>query len=116
MIKELTSLQQFDEILQTSQQRPILLFKHSTACSASSRSWRNFQRFAESEARPEYWRVRVLENRALSLHVARQTHVQHESPQVLLLHHGKVVWHDSHEGITAAALRQAVTPLFAPEV
>ncbi len=115
MIKDLNSPEQFEEILQTSQQRPVFLFKHSTSCFTSSYAWRIFQKFAASEARPEHWRVLVLEQRALSQHLARQTGVQHESPQVLLLHEGKVVWHDSHEGITANALQKNLDTVLARE-
>ena len=115
MIKDLDSPEQLNEILQSSHERPVLLFKHSTSCFISSHAWRTFQRFVESETRPEYWCVRVIEKRALSQHVARQTNVQHESPQVLVFHRGKVVWHDSHEGITVGALQKNLTPWLMPE-
>lgn len=114
MIKELNTLEQFTEILQTSQARPVVLFKHSTSCFTSSHAWRVFQRFVEGEPRPEYWLVHVIEQRKLSQHVAQHIGVRHESPQVLLLHKGQVVWHDSHEGITASALQKHLTPLLAP--
>lgn len=114
MIKELNTLEQFDEILQASQERPVLLFKHSTSCFISSHAWRIFQRFVESESRPEYWLVRVIEQRKLAQFVAQRSAVRHESPQVLLLHKGQVVWHDSHEGVTASALQKHLAPLLAP--
>ena len=113
MIKDLNSPEQFDALLQVSQACPVFLFKHSTACFTSSYAWRQFQRCAESESRAEYWCVRVLEQRALSQHVARQTNVQHESPQALLFHHGRVVWHDSHEGITIGALQKSLATVLA---
>lgn len=115
MIKDLNSPEQFEEILQTSRQRTVFLFKHSNACFTSSYAWRIFQNFAANEARPEYWRALVLEQRALSQHIARQTQVQHESPQVLLFYDGKVVWYDSHEGITANALQKNLAAVLARE-
>ncbi len=108
MINELTSTEQFFEILQTSKQRPVCLFKHSTACGTSAGAWRDFQRFAESEPRPEYWRVLAIEQRALAKFIAQHTTVRHESPQVLLFHEGKVLWHASHWNITAQALQKAL--------
>jgi bacillithiol system protein YtxJ len=53
--------------------------------------------------------VRVIEERPVSLGFAEKVGVQHESPQALLVKNGQVVWHDSHWGITASALREAVT-------
>lgn len=114
MINELTSQAEFDEILRTSTPRPVFLFKHSTACSTSTGAWRDFQRLAETEARADYWRVLVIENRALSQQVAKQTSLRHESPQVLLFHKGRVVWHESHWRISVKALQKSLEVLLAP--
>jgi bacillithiol system protein YtxJ len=53
--------------------------------------------------------VRVIEERPISLALAERAGVRHESPQALLIKNGKGVWHDSHWGITAAALKVAAT-------
>ncbi len=108
MIKELTAAEQLEEILQTSKQRPVLLFKHSTSCLTSASAWREFQRFAEAESRPEYWRLLVIERRALARLVAQQTAVRHESPQTLLLYNGKTIWHESHRRISFKALQKSL--------
>lgn len=54
--------------------------------------------------------VRVIEERPVSLALAERVGVQHQSPQALLIKNGKVIWHDSHGRITAAALKAAVGP------
>ena len=48
--------------------------------------------------------VDVIEDREISAEITRASSVRHESPQVLLLKGGRVVWHASHYGITAEAV------------
>lgn len=115
MIRELSATAQIGEILETSAQRPVFLFKHSTACGTSSAAWRDFQQWAANEPRAEFWRVLAIERRELSQYVEQRTGVRHESPQVLLFHNGKVVWQQSHWRITLQALRQALQATSAPE-
>jgi bacillithiol system protein YtxJ len=51
----------------------------------------------------------VIEDRSLSLRVAQAIGVGHESPQVILLHKGKAVWHTSHWSITEEEMRAALS-------
>lgn len=55
--------------------------------------------------------VRVIEERPVSLALAERVAVKHESPQALLIRDGQALWHDSHEAVTAQALRAAVSRL-----
>jgi bacillithiol system protein YtxJ len=52
--------------------------------------------------------VRVIEERPVSLALAQQVGVTHQSPQALLIKNGKAIWNDSHYSITADALKAAV--------
>lgn len=86
-----------------------LLFKHSTACSVSAKSFREYEAFRAAWPEvPTGW-IDVVADRAWSQHVAAVTGVHHESPQALLIRKGRVVWHTSHGAITRAALADAVT-------
>ena len=81
-----------------------LVFKHSTRCPVSSAAWREVAAFRKAHPDAVVLVVHVVEQRALSNAVASRTGVRHESPQAILLENGRVAWHDSHEGVTAAAL------------
>ena len=48
--------------------------------------------------------VDVRAERPLSQDIAARTGVRHESPQVIILRRGAVVWSASHEDITAGAI------------
>ncbi len=52
---------------------------------------------------PVYW-VDVKGQRPLSREIAGRLGITHESPQAILLRRGTPVWHDSHSGVTAAAI------------
>ena len=50
----------------------------------------------------------VLAERALARGLVALLGIPHESPQVLVFKGGQVVWHGSHEGISANALSSAL--------
>lgn len=109
--KQLLSMADLDAILAESAQWPVLVFKHSTTCPVSARAHRAWQEFLatpEAEQVRLAW-VRVIEERQVSLALANQVGVRHQSPQALLIKGGKALWHDSHYGITAAALKAAAS-------
>jgi bacillithiol system protein YtxJ len=53
--------------------------------------------------------VDVTSGQALSHAIEERTGVRHESPQVIVLRHGKATWHASHFAITARAVADALT-------
>lgn len=103
---KLTTAAQIDEIKALSAQKPVFIFKHSTSCSISSMSLNRLQRNWKEEdvdkMTPYY--LDLLAYRALSNQVATDFGVPHESPQVIVIHGGKAVYHESHYGISYATL------------
>lgn len=83
-----------------------VLFKHSTRCPLSARA-RAELTLAKVAGVPLAL-VDVVAQRETSAALAERTAVPHASPQVLVLRGGRVVWHASHGGVTAAAVEAAV--------
>src|SRR5580765_2427104 len=128
MHPDLTSLEHVDEfhrLIEESQSRPVLLFKHSYTCGTSmealdelvahlndrgpERSAPHDDRSAPHESRPpQYAMVTVQTHRAVSNAVAQRLGVRHETPQALLIRDGRVVWSASHFRVTAAAVEDAI--------
>jgi bacillithiol system protein YtxJ len=52
--------------------------------------------------------VEVQRARALSNEIAHRLGVRHESPQIIIVRNGQVVWDASHFSITADAVTDAV--------
>ncbi|MBN1582802.1 MAG: bacillithiol system redox-active protein YtxJ [Anaerolineae bacterium] len=108
MIHDVDTKQDYNRLVQASHDKPVLLLKHSTRCPISASRWREFQEFAKSDSRADFYRVLVIENKALSQHIAQATTVSHASPQVLLFHKGQVTWHRSHWSITPESMSDAL--------
>jgi bacillithiol system protein YtxJ len=85
-----------------------LIFKHSPLCDLSAMAHDEVTRYtAEASAIPVLL-VDVINQRALSNRIETELSLRHESPQVILMENGRVLWHASHRRVTAAAIREAV--------
>ena len=113
MIRDCKTKEHLQQITQTSHQEPVFLLKHSTRCPISAAAWRSFQEYARAHADQQLWRVLVVEQRDTSSHIARETGIAHQSPQILLFHKGDVVWHASHWSITEDAMAAALSQIAA---
>lgn len=107
--KEITCSQEFEEILDESCQRKIILFKHSTTCSISARAWQEVRNFIqESSDEVLVAMIKVIESRPVCSQVTENLGVKHESPQVLVLSNRKVLWHGSHQSVTQNNIKNAL--------
>ena len=99
----ITDVESFEELASQSQNAPVVVFKHSTTCPISAAAYNEMSRFDGEVALVEVQRAGSLSNE-----IEQRTGVAHESPQVLVLRNGKVVWDASHWKVKAEAVRQAV--------
>jgi bacillithiol system protein YtxJ len=108
-LKELTTIPELEEALRASDEKPVLLFKHSLTCPISLRAFRELETFLqEADSRAQYNLIIVQTARAVSNEAAERLNVRHESPQALLVSKGREVWNTSHLYITADKLREAI--------
>ncbi len=107
----LTTEQQLEEIDKrsyTPEIKGILLFKHSTRCSISSMALNRLERSLKvSDTLPIYL-LDLIDYRSVSQHIADRYHVEHQSPQVLLIKNGKCVYNASHSEINATDIQEAI--------
>ena len=102
-------MDEFDRALAASDERPLLLFKHSFTCGISAEALDEL--LAHLHARhmdASYAMVTVQTHREVSNAVARKLCVRHETPQALLIREGRVVWSASHFRVTAQAVDAAL--------
>jgi len=101
---QLPQLEDESALLETLEAPDFWLLKHSKICPVSSQGKVQFLAFlVQHPELPAGW-IDVIASRALSARLAELTGIQHESPQVLRLRAGKVIWHASHGAIQAQAL------------
>jgi bacillithiol system protein YtxJ len=92
-----------DNLLTDSKQKPVIVFKHSNACSISSRAYREMEK-VEADVN-----ILVVQSaREVSRELANLTGVRHETPQVIVLRDGKAVWNASHFDVQASAVAKAL--------
>lgn len=103
---ELGQIEQADELLASD--RPSWVLKHSITCPISSAGHAQFERYRAAHPDEPAGIVIVQHARDVSNHIAKATGVRHESPQVLLVRSGAVLWHASHGQITAEAMTAAM--------
>lgn len=93
-----------------SKNQPVLIFKHSTTCSISrsalARLERNWNEAEMTSVKPYY--LDLLSYRNISNKIAGMFDVEHQSPQVIMLKAGGVVFHKSHFEINITGIRQAM--------
>ena len=92
-----------DKLITDSNNKPVVIFKHSNACGISSAAYREMQKL---EAPVNL--LEVQSAREVSRELADMTGIQHETPQVIILKDGKAVWNASHFDVKAGAELQAV--------
>jgi bacillithiol system protein YtxJ len=95
-----------ENLMAASKQKPVIIFKHSNACSISARAYREMEKFDGQ--------VNILEvqsAREISREFANLTGIRHETPQVIVLRDGKAVWNASHFDVTAGDVAKAMKSL-----
>jgi len=96
---ELTHEEQLQQIITKSNDRPQVIFKHSTRCGISAVAKSRLERWTPTEDFDFYY-LDLIRYRQLSGKVAESFDVYHESPQVLVIKNGQCVYDESHLGIS----------------
>jgi monothiol bacilliredoxin len=103
----LDDVESLDQLLVRSHTGPVVIFKHSNTCGISSSAYAHMSKVDSTVGI-----VTVQKARVVSDEIERRLGVPHESPQVLIVHRGAVVWSASHGRVRAevvtAALAQSV--------
>ena len=104
------AIDELDKLLNESQNRPLLLFKHSYTCGISAEALDELLSHIDvaKENAARYAVITVQTHRDVSNAVSKRFGVRHETPQALLIRDGQVVWSASHFRVTANAVREAL--------
>jgi bacillithiol system protein YtxJ len=98
---------QLSAIIKNSSDKPVLIFKHSTRCGISRMVLKNFEsNFNISETEIDMYFLDLLNYKALSQDISTKFNVIHQSPQVLLIKNGEVIYHDSHNYISVDKIKE----------
>jgi bacillithiol system protein YtxJ len=107
--KTLSTGGQLDDIVAKSKDKVQVIFKHSTRCSISTMAKHRMDKgwdLAVEEA--DLYYLDLLAYRPVSNLIAEKFGVVHESPQMIVIKDGKVLFHESHGGIDPSLVRQTL--------
>ncbi len=104
-MKELTTVNEWYDVLEQSKENPLFVLKHSTTCPVSAAAYYAFESSAADV--PKYF-LKVQESRPISNEIERNLDIEHQSPQLFLLNDGKAVWQATHYSISGPQIKKAV--------
>ena len=101
-LTHLSDLEMLEAAIAESQERPVLLFKHSRTCGISCEALDELHTHVERAGGNVTYKVIVVQShRRVSDGVSQRLGIRHETPQAILLKDGAAVWNASHFRITA---------------
>jgi bacillithiol system protein YtxJ len=104
----LEDLGQLNEIIKLSEEKPVIIFKHSTRCSISRMALKNFENEYNLGENVSAYFLDLISFREVSNEIASRFNVVHQSPQLLLIAGGKLVYDVSQSSIDAQELKSKI--------
>jgi bacillithiol system protein YtxJ len=105
---DLTSENQLNDSLNSTD--VIFIFKHSTRCSISTMAKSKFEReWGTPDFLFQLLYLDLLNYRSISNKIEELTGVEHQSPQLIVINSGKVIYQKSHNAISAKESIEAAT-------
>lgn len=92
---------QLESIIHESHSKHVIIFKHSTSCPISSIAKMRLEGDWKLPAEEiSLYYLDLLQFRSLSNYIAERLHVHHESPQIIVMKNGEVIYDNSHLDIS----------------
>jgi bacillithiol system protein YtxJ len=107
----LQDLGQLNEIIAVSNEKPVVIFKHSTRCSVSRMALKQFENEYDAADATENYFLDLIAYRDVSNAIASRFSVFHQSPQLLLIKDGIAVYNASHSDIDAKTVAEKLKML-----
>ena len=99
--KKIETSEDLHQAILESNEKKVVIFKHSTRCHISKTVLSQFEReVQQSDKEFSYYFLDLIAHRALSNEIAEKFGVTHQSPQLLVIDHEKVMHHSSHSAIS----------------
>jgi bacillithiol system protein YtxJ len=99
----------FEQAVERSQDKVVIIFKHSTRCGTSHHVLQDLlQDYKESPENTEVFYLDLITYREVSNLIAERLKVPHQSPQMIVIKNGEVVHHASHHAVKWDDVRNVV--------
>lgn len=105
--RQLEDISQLDAVEELSNEKLVVIFKHSTRCGISHMVWDQFQNQVDfTNTHIEMLYLDLLAHRDISNEITRRFQVLHQSPQILVIKKGEVIHHASHSAIHVSDIKK----------
>lgn len=100
--KEITTVEEWETILEASVEKDQVILKHSTTCPVSFNALDEYNDYLAKSPNKniEYTLVKVRESRPVSNKIEADLNVKHESPQIIYIKNKARYWSATHWAIT----------------
>ena len=111
--KNLITREQVADIIEESQDHPVIILKHSTICSLSFVAKDRLERDWDEHEMDniQSYLLDIISNRDISNYLAEIFGIPHQSPQLLLIHRGECIYDTSHLAISYRELWKQISDL-----
>ncbi len=107
---DISRLEHIETILQTSEEKPQLIYKHSHRCSVCFLAQQELEKVTDQVSDiADLCMVNVINQREVSNAIASKLNVRHESPQVIILKDREVLWKGSHWDVKGKDILKKLT-------
>lgn len=107
--ENLTTREQVEALFKAPNAKAFLFFKHSTRCSLSTMALNRFESNWDEDINIcDLYFVDLIKNRDVSNKIEELTGVTHQSPQVIAVQNGKVIYSAAHSAIDADKIKSIV--------
>lgn len=108
--KEITTIEEWDNILKKSSDKDQIILKHSTTCPVSTNALEEYEAYLNDNLNPniDYTMVKVRETRPVSNKIEADLEVKHESPQIIYIKDKQKYWSATHWSVTKAYMKAVI--------
>ncbi len=107
--KILNKIDQLEQLVEASYQKPQVLFKHSTRCGISaSAMYQLLHHWNFENAYLDFYYLDLIAHRNISNAITKRFNVIHQSPQIIIISKGIAVENFSHSAINSARLARSL--------
>ena len=105
--QEITTIEEWNDILEKSAEKGQVILKHSTTCPVSTNALNEYDDYLADtpNEKLDYTMVKVRESRPVSNQIEADLGVKHESPQIIYIENKAKYWSATHWSVTKAHMK-----------
>lgn len=107
--KELKTIEELDQAIEASNEKPVVLYKHSLTCGISNMVYQQIDADWDIDVdKAQFYYLDLLNHRDVSNAIAEKLGVVHQSPQMILVNQGKAIYDASHHSIKVDSIKERI--------